>query len=46
MVKRKIFNELMEGVSAMKACRKKKITPRSHKVVPMPPRALLGSPTS
>jgi putative transcriptional regulator len=40
MAKRSIFDELMEGVSAMKAHREGKITLRSYKVRPKP----LGMP--
>lgn len=36
MAKRRIFNELMEGVTAMKAHREGKITLRSDKVKPKP----------
>ncbi len=39
MAKRKIFDELMEGVSAMKKHREGKLTLRSYKkeVTPLPP---------
>ena len=36
MAKRNIFDELMEGVAAMKHHRRGKITLRSYKVVPAP----------
>lgn len=36
MAKRKIFNELMEGVAAMKGHREQKITLRTFKVEPRP----------
>jgi putative transcriptional regulator len=36
MAKRSIFNELMEGVAAMKGQREGKITLRTFKVEPMP----------
>lgn len=36
MAKRNIFDELMEGIGAMKSHRERKITLRSFKVVPKP----------